>query len=105
MRKMEIKSWEAHAPDGKKVQENILVVIGALIASKNPEDMPRGIDKFRIFMKITEAFDKAEKTKTLELEEREYEFLKSTIEKDVPSAWGMNKHLSEAINTFLEMKE
>jgi hypothetical protein len=41
----------------------------------------------------------------LELEDREYQFLKVTIEKDIPSVWALNKDISKAINDFLEAKE
>jgi hypothetical protein len=105
MRKMKIESWEAKLPDGKEVSENLIVAMGALINGKRPEDMPRGLEKFKIFSKLMEAFDKAEKTKILELEDREYEFLKSTLEKDVPAVWGLSKNLTNAINTFIELKE
>ena len=114
MRRIEIKSWKATAPvkneegkvvDTKEIEENLLVALNNLVAAKRPEELPKGIDKFRIFNKLSIAFDKAHENGVLELEDREYNFLKETVEKDVPAAWGFNPHLSEAINSFMEAKE
>ena len=105
MKEMKIEKWKANLPDGTEQDETLLNAINVLIAVKKPEDIPRGIEKFQIFGKIAEAFDKAEKTGTLELEEREYKFLKETIEKEVPSTWALNKPLSKAITDFLNLKE
>jgi len=115
MRKIKIKTWKAKLPkfdeDGKtiigskEIEENLLIAINNLIGAKKPEEIPRGIEKFQIFGKLADAFDKAQKTKVLELEDREYKFLKETIENDVPSTWALNKDLAKAINDFLEAKE
>jgi len=114
MRKVKIKNWKASIPvkdeEGKIVgsqeqDENLLVAINVLIASMKPEAQPKGLEKFRIFNKLAEAFEKAEQTKVLALEAREYDFVKNMLEKDMPSFWGMNKNLSKAIIDFLEAKE
>lgn len=115
MRKIKINKWKAAMPEfaedgktivGKKeIDEDLLVALNNLIGAKKPEEIPRGIEKFQIFGKLAEAFDKAQKTGMLELEDREYQFLKVTIEKDIPSVWALNKDISKAINDFLEAKE
>jgi len=114
MRKIKIETWKANAPDKdaegkiigtKEVDENLLFALNMLLGSKKPEELPKGLEKFRIFNKLGIAFDKADKSKVLELEEREYKFLKELIETDIPSAWGMNQNLSKAVNSFLEAKE
>jgi hypothetical protein len=114
MRSIKIESWKANIPikdkDGnvtgtQEMGENLLVALNVLIGTKEPQNIPKGIEKFRIFNKIAQAFDKADEAGTLELEEREYLFLKETVEKEVPSSWGMNKDLSKAINDFLNLKE
>jgi len=115
MRKIKIENWKAKMPEfgedgktvigSKDVDENLLVALNNLIGAKKPEDIPKGIEKFQIFGKLAEAFDKAQKTKALELEDREYKFLKDTIEKDIPSVWALNKNLNKAVNDFLEAKE
>ncbi len=115
MRKIKLDKWKAQVPKFDKdnktiigsdlVDEDLLVALNNLIGAKKPEEIPRGIEKFQIFGKLAEAFDKASTTRVLELEDREYKFLKQTVEKDVPSTWALNKNLQKAINDFLDAKE
>jgi len=104
MRKIPINKWKAKMPDGSEVEESLLSVLNALISAKKPEEMPRGLDNFRLMHRLANAFEKAESMDFLELEETEYLFLMKSIEKDVPSLWGANKNISEAIYNFLEAK-
>ena len=104
MRKIKIEEWKSQA-NGEEVNENLIMAFNVLIASKKPEELPRGLEKFKIFGRLNEAFEKSNKSKVLELEEAEYEFLKSIIEKDIPSTWGMNKGISKAVNDFLGARE
>ena len=112
MRKIKIIYWKSQVPiykDGKIVgsqegEENLLMAINVLIGNKKPEEMKRGLDLFRTMNRIGIAFDKAEKTKVLELEETDYSYLKDIIERDVPSIWGMNANLSKALEDFLSAK-
>ena len=114
MRKIKIEKWKARMPvmdekgvvvDTKEMDEDLLVALNNLVGSKKPEEMPRGIEKFRLFSKISLAFEKADKTGVLELEDREYTFLKETIDKDIPAAWGMSKTIMKAVTAFLEAKD
>lgn len=113
MRKIKIKSWKSKSPiyeNGKIVgsedkDETLLDALNVLIANKDPKEMLRGLDHFRTMNRLSKAFDKADKSKVLELEEVDYKFLKDTIEKDAPAIWGMNLSISEAIEDFLEAKE
>ena len=115
MRKIKIENWKAKIPkfsgDGKTIigtkdeDENLLIAFNSLIGSKRPEDLPRGLDNFRLFHKLVEAFELAEESKVLKLEESEYMFLKKLVVNDIPSSWGMNKNLFKAFNLFLEVKE
>jgi len=115
MKKIKLNKWKARTPkfdkDGKTiigsdfVDEDLLAALNNLIGAKKPEEIPKGIEKFQIFGKLAEAFDKAEKSRVLELEDREYQFLKETVEKDIPSTWALNKNLSKAITDFLDAKE
>ena len=115
MRKIKIKSWKAKVPEfgtdgktivgAKEVDENLLIALNNLIAAKKPEEIPRGLDKFRLFNRISKAFYKADKTKVLELEEADYSFLKQSIEKDIPSTWGMNENLNAAVEEFMKSEE
>ena len=113
MRKIQIEKWKARQPvyeDGKvvsytEVDETLLSALNVLIAMKKPEDIPRGLDKFRLFGRIAHAFDKADKSGELCLEEADYSFLKKMVENDVPCVWGANDNLSKAIESFLDAKE
>ena len=105
MRKIKIEKWKSKIADNKEIDEDLLVVLNVLIGNKRPEEVPRGLDKFRLFNRVTRAFEKADKTGILELEEFDYSFLKDTIEKDVPSTWGMNPNISKAIEEFLNAKQ
>ena len=104
MRKIEIKKWKAKDADGNEIEESLLKALSLLISAKKPEELPRGLDKFRLYNRLAKAFDKAEKSGILELEEVDYKFLKDTVEKDVPSIWGSNADINEAIESFLEAK-
>jgi len=98
MRKIKIETWKAKIAEGKEQDENLLVALNVLLGNKRPEEIPRGLDAFRTNMRLVKAFDKADKSGILELEEADYSFLKGVIEKDIPSLWGMNENLSKAIS-------
>ena len=104
MRKIVISKWKVNF-EGKEIEESLLSAISVLITSRKPELQPKGLEKFRIYNRLAKAFDKAEESGILELEESEYKFLKDIIEEDIPSVWGSNKNISNAINDFLEAKE
>lgn len=113
MRKVKIDKWKAKVPqyeDGKVVgsieqDETLLTALNILLSNKKPEEIPRGLEKFRLFHRLVGAFDKADKEGVLTLEEADYSFLKGMLEKDVPSVWGFNDNLNKAIEAFLEAKE
>ncbi len=105
MRKIQIGSWKTLDPEGKEYEETQLTALNVLIANKKPEDMPRGLDKFRIFNKLSKAFEKAAETGELVIEENEYRFIKDMMNTDIPSIWGTNPNISEAIERFLEAEE
>lgn len=104
MKKIKIEKWKVTLPEGGEVEESILVIFSNLVSNKDPAKMPRGLDKFRIFTRIVKAFDEAEKTGTLELEDVDYTFLKNIIEVDIPGFWGTNKNISKAVEEFLNAK-
>jgi hypothetical protein len=105
MRKIEVVKWKAISLDEKEVEESLLSALSVLISAKKPEEIPHGLDKFRLYNRLAKAFDKAEEIGILELEEAEYKFLKETIENDIPSIWGSNKDITKAIDLFLEAKQ
>ena len=104
MRKIKIKTWKAKISEDKEMDEDLLVAFNVLLGNKRQEDIPKGLDKARLFNRIRKSFDKADDTGELSLEESEYEFLKGVVEKDIPSTWGMNTNLMDAVEEFLNLK-
>lgn len=108
MRKIKIGRWkEVVEIDGKKQENeaNLLSALNWLLTNKNPATMPKGFDQFRLFHKINKAFEKADKSGTLILEEPEYKFLKGVIETDIPAIWAGHLDISAAIMAFMDAKE
>ena len=104
MRKIKIEKWISRGPEGE-VEENLLRALNIIIAGKDARELPKGIEKFRVFGRIAKAFAKAEETGTLSLEESDFDFLKNSVIKDVPSVWALNHKLCAAIESFLDAKE
>jgi len=105
MRKILIKEWDVKTPDGKDIKETLIVVLGVLVQMKKPEELPRGFEQFKLFRKLSIAFEKANETKELVLEEPEYKFLKDTVLKDIPMQWAGNPNIFDAIESFINAKE
>ena len=109
MKRIKIDRWKnkVRLPDGEvqDVEESLLVMINALINSRDPQKLPRGIDQFRLFSKVSKAFEKADKSGTLELEDATYSFLKKMIEEDIPSQWGANTKYAKAIEAFFDAEK
>jgi len=115
LRKIKLEKWKSNAPVYDKLgnmipgkteekEEDLLVALNVLILNKKPEDIPKGLDHFRTYGRLSKAFDKANKSRVLELEETDYTFLKDMIEKDTPGAWGMNQDILKAVEAFMETK-
>ncbi len=105
MRNIKVIEWTAIDAEKKEYKEDTLMLLSLLVTNKKPEELPRGLEQFKLFAKITKAFEKAAETKILTLEEDTYKFLKNTVEKDIPSIWGTRSKIVEAINAFIEAKE
>lgn len=105
MRKIQIKRWKAKDSESKEIDESTLTALNVLISAKKPEDLPRGLDKFRLFNRLIKSFEKADSSGILELEETDYKFIKEAIEKDIPSIWGGNQNINDAIEDFLNAKQ
>jgi len=104
MRKINVKTWKVDGPNGQQ-EEDTLVALEGVLRLAAQKDMPQGLDKFKIYTKLAQAFDKAIKSGTLELEEREYKYLTDLIADKIPSQWALNKDIREAIEEFLNAKE
>jgi len=105
MRKIKVDYWEVKNNEGTEMKENIISVLSVLLSNKKPEELPKGIENFRIFNRIATSFDKAEKTNELILEEQDYLFLKQIVEKDIPAMWALNPNIKKAIDEFLNVIE
>jgi len=108
MKSIKIEKWDGNVTDpktGKPVKESLLVMINALISSKDPKTLPRGIDQFRLFSKVSKAFEKADKSGTLELEDATYSFLKKMVEADIPSVWGTKPEYAKSVGAFLDAEK
>lgn len=104
MRRIPLCTWKATGPQGE-VEETTLTALNAIINSTRPEDMPRGVDNFRLFLRLAKAFAKAEETDILELEETDYSMIKQIIERSVPAIWAMNQDIKQAIQSVLDAQE
>jgi len=105
MRKIQIFKWVAKTPDNQDTEENTLSILKFLISSARPENMPRGLEKFKLFSRISKAFDAAEKDGILWLEEQEYLLLRKFMETDIPGVFGMNENMAMAVEAFMGAKE
>ena len=105
MRKIEVKKWIEKDTKGNDHKVDMLILLNSMVAGRKPEDIPRGIDKFRLFGRIAKVFNKAEKTGIMELEESDYSFLKKSLEENIMSTWALNPDVNEAVEEFLNAKE
>ena len=104
MRKIKVISWTEKGQDGKDVETDTTTLLDMMVKMQKPENQLRGLDHFRSMNRLVKAFDKAKKTKMLELEETDYKFLKDNIEKNIPAMWGGIEKASEAIEEFMGAK-
>ena len=105
MRSIKVSEWISLDKDKKEVTEDLLMLLSVLVTNTAPDDMPRGYLQFQLFTKLTRAFEKAQETRVLILEDDVYKFLRNNIEKNIPSFWGTNKNIVNAIEMFMNVKE
>lgn len=101
MRKVLVVKWLAKASDGGDVEESTVSLLNAIINSTRQEDMPKGIEHFRLFTRLVRAFDKSSENGIIELEEADYSIIHRMFEKGLPAIWAMNKDISRAVEGFL----
>ncbi|MFA5132748.1 MAG: hypothetical protein WC444_05505 [Candidatus Paceibacterota bacterium] len=106
MKTIQVNRWTVGTNNetGEEITEDITKVLTVLINSTKPEKIPKGIDKFRLFNRIGKAFNKADKTSVLELEEGDYQFLKKIVEEEIIGIWGIREERSQAIEDFITAK-
>ena len=106
MRKIPLVKWKENNGSGKAIDTDLTTALTVLIANKDPREIPKGLEQFRLYGRLSKAFERAQaKGDTLILEEAEYQFVKSMLEKDVPATWGMNSAIAGAVEAFLNAKE
>ena len=120
MVKIPIEVWTAQRPKGRELdenglpvmedaEENTVQILSFLLNNVDQRTIPTGFSQFRIFNKISKAFDKVEKALPkangkkifLELGGAEYLFLKGLIDKNIPAQWGANENISKAVEAFM----
>lgn len=105
MRTIAVAKWLAKDMTGKEIEESTLVLLNAILNMQRPETLPRGLENFRLFNRLHKAFEIAEVTGTLDLEEKDFAFLKSAMERDVPAPWGLSPNITSAIEVFISTEE
>ena len=107
MREIKLFTWKEADPKdpGKEKDVDLVEVLKILIYGRDPQKMFRGIDKHRFFGRLGKAFEEAEKTRTLKLEEADYSQLKKIVEEDVKGDWGMSKDINKAVEDFMDAKQ
>ncbi len=111
MRKIKIVSWKERVPKFKgekavgteEVDWNLLKSLNILISNRDPQSIPKGLDQFRFMGRLAKAFEKAEKSGMLELEEQDYNVLKNIIETNIPDVWGQNPNILNSIEEFMSV--
>lgn len=104
MRIIKVLKWKELTSDGKKVDFDTVKTISKIISAVDPRELPMGLDSFRTMRKIDDTLRSANKSKKIKLEDTEYEFIKSLIEKSIPSVWGSSKNIYEAVDSFVNAK-
>ena len=104
MRKIKFLKWTTKGPNGD-VDESTSVVISALLLATPSDQMPRGLEQFKLFGRLSEALSKAEESGELTLEETEYNFVKGMVERSTPAVWAMNPEISKAIDSIINAEE
>ena len=102
MKSMQIGGWTVVLADGKKQNENLLTVLSFII-NNSAEDLPNGMEQFRFLQRVAVAFDEAEKTKVLKLEDKDHQVLVGLLEKNIPSRWALSKDISAIVEEFLDL--
>ena len=101
MREVKVKEWTVKGQDGKEKKESTIDVIEGLLRTADPQAMPKGFDQFRLYHKVKESIDGADKTGVLSMEDDVYIFMKALVEKGVPAQWGLNDDIYGVIDDIM----
>jgi len=104
MKKIKFLKWTTKGPKGD-VEETTSDLINALINSTRAEEMPRGLEQFKLFGRLNNALTRAVEKGEIVLEEPEYNFVKGLVERSTPAIWAMNPEISKAIDSIINAEE
>ncbi len=93
--------YETLTPDGKTEEESLAKVLANLLLISARDNNLKGIDMFRKYNKFFKIVREAEKTKVIEIEDKDYNYLKDLVIKEIPPAWGANPEIWKTIENFL----
>ena len=104
MKKMNVVKWKVMDMNGKDngVEQSIINVI-TIALSKASNSMGSGIEQFRFIHRVSEAFDRAEKTGILEIEDTDYAKITDLMKNNMPAGFGFSKDIYSAVENFLKM--
>jgi hypothetical protein len=104
MRQIEVMKWNEGTGQAEKEMSTLDLITG-LLNMKKPEEMPRGLEKFKMFGRLNEAFQKSEETGTLSLEESEYSFVMGLVNNDMPAVWGLSPNIKKAVEAIVDAEK
>ena len=93
--------YEALNPEGKTEKESLAKVLANLLLISARENNLKGIDLFRKYNNFFKVVREAEKTGFIELEGKDYDYLKDLITKEIPPSWGANPEIWKSVENFL----
>ena len=105
---IEVKKWKEKVLDreGKEIEIEVTLLnaLTILINNKDQNKMPKGLDGFRLFHRLSKSFEDADKSGILKLDDVDYKFLVDTINGEIPGQWGRNPEIVLVIDEFLNIK-
>ena len=105
MKVIKLFKWQAQNAEGNMVEDGSINMIEMLLSSAPPQELPRGLEQYKLFARLSTAFEKAKTKDTLELEDADYDLMKGIIERNIPAIWATNKDLSKAVEAVLAAEE
>jgi len=106
MRKIRIYQWNEKSPQsGKEEDVDTRILITNMVKGIPPQNIPRGLDNFRIMLSLHESLEKSKGKEYLNLEENVYKFLEDNCLTNIPAVWGMMDDISLAILAIVDAEQ
>jgi len=104
MKKMQVVKWQVKSANGENVgREESIVDVNTNVLSRASNSMGSGIDQFRFIHRVSEGFDKAEKTGMLEIEDTDYAKITDLMKNNMPAGFGFSKDIYSSVENFLKL--